>query len=234
MMESDAVAERITGWIADGVETATGELSDGAAADTADAVWNRTETRLVLADAVDRLVTAALAPPGESVPIDLAELLRPLIPVVVSELAALDIAITHDTVESAFGGLPTVSLGSETEFDVAGAVADARSALTRVVGVAMIAMLTSGVAAVAFAEERLRQVRALAVRVVVSSITFAVLLRVGSWALDPGGGRSPLAAGGSVLLSSSGHVLVIVALIAGGVAFFATVGAQRRRRSVTV
>ena len=95
-------------------------------------------------------------------------------------------------------------------------------------------MLLSGVAAVALAEERARQVRGLAVRVGVSAATFAVLLRLGAWALDPGGGRSPLAAGGAVILSSSGHVLVIAALIAGGIAVFATIGVNRRRRAPAV
>lgn len=60
-------------------------------------------------------------------------------------------------------------------------------------------------------------------------IPFAILLRFSAWALDPGGGRSPLAAGGAILLSSSGHVLVLAAMIAVGVAFFATVGARRQR-----
>ena len=232
VLESDAVADRITGWIAGGVESAAGELPEGVAAVTANAVWHRSETRAVLADAVDRLVAAALAPPGESVPIDLADLLRPLIPIVMSELSDIGVSVTKNTMESALAELPAINLGSEADVDVAGVVANARSAFTRVVAVAMIAMLASGIAAVAFAEQRLQQIRSLAIRVVVSAVTFSVLLRVGSWALDPGGGRSPLAEGGSVILSSSGHVLVIAALVAGGVAFFAAVGVQRRRRTL--
>ena len=232
VLESDAVADRITGWIAGGVESAAGELPEGVAAVTANAVWHRSETRAVLAGAVDRLVAAALAPPGESVPIDLADLLRLLIPIVMSELSDIGVNVTKNTMESALAELPAINVGSEADVDVAGVVADARSTFTRVVAVAMIAMLASGIAAVAFAEQRLQQIRSLAIRVVVSAVTFSVLLRVGSWALDPGGGRSPLAEGGSVILSSSGHVLVIAALVAGGVAFFAAVGVQRRRRTL--
>jgi hypothetical protein len=233
VLEADAVTGRITGWIADGIEESTENLPEGVAMEAATAVWRRAETRAVLSATVDRLVEAALAPPGTSVPVDLAELLSPLVPVVIDELGGRGIGLSAATVDAALAEVPTVVLGSEADGGVASAVAGARSALTRVAVVGLLGMILSGTAAVALAEERLRQARGLAVRVGVSAITFAILLRVGSWALDPGGGRSPLAAGGAVLLASSGHVLVIAALIATGLAFFATAGVRRRRRMLT-
>ena len=105
---------------------------------------------------------------------------------------------------------------------MAEAVAGARSLLTTVVAFGLVGMLLSGAAAVALAEQRLRQVRSLALRVFVSAATFSILLRVGSWALDPSAGRSPIAAGGSVFLASSGHVLVLTALSTAAVAAAAT------------
>jgi hypothetical protein len=234
VLESDVVSGRVTSWIADGIESGAQDLPAGLAADAAVAVWSRPETREALAQTIDRLVEAALAPPGTSVPIDLAATLEPLAPVVADELAVRGVALPASIVEAAFEELPSLALSTEAELSVASAVAGARSALTRVVAVGLLGMALSGAAAVMLAEERARQVRGLAVRVGVSAFTFALLLRIGAWALDPQGGRSPLAAGGAVILASSGHILLMAALVAAGVALFATFEVRRRRRAAVV
>ena len=102
--------------------------------------------------------------------------------------------------------------------------------LTRVVLVGLAGMTLSAAFAVVLAEEPIRQVGGLAARVAASALSFAVLLRVGAWALDPQGGRSPVAAGGSALLSSGAVVLVWTA--AGGlvVAGLAMLTARSRRK----
>lgn len=229
VLESEAVSNRITAWIADGIEASADELPAGVAADTASAVWQRPETRDALSAAVDRLVEAALAPPGEEVPIDLPELLRPVAPVVVDELGDRGISVGSETVAAALEAAPTIVLTTEDEKGFSSVVADARALLTNVVAVGLAGMLTSGIAVILLAEERLRQLRSLAVRVAVSAMTFAILLRVGAWALDPRRGRSPLAAGGAVVLASSGHVLIVATLIAAVIAVAATIGVRRRR-----
>ncbi|MDX1450160.1 MAG: hypothetical protein R3246_13980 [Acidimicrobiia bacterium] len=110
------------------------------------------------------------------------------------------------------------------------AVGTARAVLTRVVLVGLAGMTLSAAFAVVLAEEPIRQVGGLAARVAASALSFAVLLRVGAWALDPQGGRSPVAAGGSALLSSGAVVLVWTA--AGGlvVAGLAMLTARSRRK----
>lgn len=231
VLESGAVAERITGWIAEGIESGADELPPGSASDALSAVWNRPQTRAVIADAVDRLVDGALAPGGERVEIDLTEVLRPLVPIVLTELATRGAAFSADVADSVVSQMPTIVLDGDTATAVGSVVTTARATLTKVVAAGLGGMLISAFAAVLLAEERLRQLRVLAVRVGLSAVTFALLLRIGAWALDPGGGRSPLAAGGSVVLASGVHVLVIAALIAGGIAAFATVGVRRRRRA---
>ena len=232
--ESDVVSDRITGWIADGIASTAGDLPEGTALSAATAVWEHPETADILSAAVDELVAAALAPPGNSVPVDLATALRPLSPIVITELGARGVALPRSTIDAALAAVPTVVLSSATESGVSAAVAAAKSTLTKVGAVGLVGMLLSGLAAVVAAEDRLRQVRALAIRVAVSALTFTVLLRLGAWALDPRGGRSPLAAGGSVLLSSNLHVLAGAVLVAGGVAAVTTAVARRRRRLVTV
>lgn len=60
--------------------------------------------------------------------------------------------------------------------------------------------------------------RGLAIRIAVGAASFAMIFRLGGWALDPRGGRSPIAAGGAALLTSNLHVFLIVALVAGAAA----------------
>ena len=233
VLGSEAVSDRVTGWIEDGVGSAIAEdLPAGLIEEAALAVWDRPETRRALDSTVDRLVEAALAPPGSSVTIDLGAILAPLLPVVVEELAIRGLAVDLSSVQSALAQVPTLVLEAEARAGVAEAVAGARSLLTTVVAFGLVGMLLSGAAAVALAEQRLRQVRSLALRVFVSAATFSILLRVGSWALDPSAGRSPIAAGGSVFLASSGHVLVLTALSTAAVAAAATAMVRRRKRGV--
>ena len=103
--------------------------------------------------------------------------------------------------------------------------------LSKVVVIGLAGMLLSGAAAVALADERIRQLRALVIRVGISAISFAVIIRIGGWAVDPEGGRSPIAAGGAVLLRSNGHVLAAVALGTAVVAAGMSIFLLRRRRS---
>ena len=91
-------------------------------------------------------------------------------------------------------------------------------------------MLLFGGAAIMLNRDRIRQLRALAIRVGVSAITFAIVIRIGGWAVDPAGGRSPIAAGGAVLLKSNGHILASVAVGAAVIAAAMSVILLRRRR----
>ena len=71
--------------------------------------------------------------------------------------------------------------------------------------------------------------RSLVIRIGVSAVTFAIIFRVGAWAVDPAGGRSPIGAGGAVLLKSNGHILAIVAAAAAVAAGAISVVLLRRR-----
>ncbi len=209
-LESDVVSGLLTGWIADGIASAAVDLPQGTALSAATAVWEYPETTNVLAAAVDELVAAAFPPPGTSVSVDLATALRPLSSVVIVELEPRGVALTSSTIDAALAEIPEVVVGSVTESGLAGAVA------------------------VAAAQDPFRQLRALAIRVALSALTFAILLRLGAWALDPPGGRSPLAAGGSVLLSSNFHVLLGTVFAVSGAAVAATAIVSRCRRLLAV
>jgi len=89
-------------------------------------------------------------------------------------------------------------------------------------------MLLAGGAALVLNEDRVRQLRSLAIRIGVSAMTFAIIIRIGAWAVDPAGGRSPIAAGGAVVLKSNGHILAAVAVGAATAATAISLGLVRR------
>jgi cytochrome bd-type quinol oxidase subunit 2 len=147
------------------------------------------------------------------------------------ELASRDISADEGELRTTITMLARNVLGAEEErFVGTGTAAAARTALTRVMAVGIAAMVLAGALAVVMSGDRRRQIRGLAVRVAVSAATFAVVLRVGAWAVDPSGGRSPLAAGGAVVLGAKGHVPAFVAAVATVAAALASVAVRRRRQ----
>ena len=136
-----------------------------------------------------------------------------------------------EAVRAAILAAPDLVLTNDDQRIVANSVRGAAGFLTRVFFVGLAAMLVSGAAAVWMSEDRTRQVRELAVKLAVSAGSFALMLRVSGWAVDPGGGRSPVAEGGAVLLASNGHVLLYLALAAMVLAAATTVMIITRKRS---
>mgnify|MGYP001824156813 CR=1 FL=1 len=139
------------------------------------------------------------------------------------------------TVRAAAQAIPGIVLPSDDQMTVGGTAREVRGLLSKVVVVGLGGMLVFGAAAIALSDDRVRQLRTLVIRIGVSAITFAIVIRIGAWAVDPSGGRSPIAAGGAVLLRSNGHILAAVAASAAAVAAGISMILLRRRhpRSTT-
>lgn len=226
VLESELVNERVTGWLADGIAEVSRVAPDDVA-DAVDRIAATPEARHVLDDLVDQAVEAALAPAGEDVTVDVSQSVEALVPVVVTELAADGIA-ADPAVIRAFLGAPDVLLSNDDQIAVSSA-RDAAGFLTRVLLVGLGGMILSGAAALGTSADKMRQMREFAVRLGISAITFAIILRVGAWAVDPRGGRSPVARGGAVLLASNGHVLAYLAIGAAVVVGITTIFIMRKR-----
>ena len=232
VLRSEIVNERVLDWIGDGVAA----LSGAAPEDTKDAVdriGSSAEMQLVIEDLVDQAVRAALAEPGTESAIDLSSSVEVLTPVVVDTLRQEGIEADASQVRDSLLEVPALILASEDQAVVSESVQAAAHLLTWVVVVGLTGLLLTGSIVVLMADDRVRQVRTLAIRLGVSAITFALILRVGAWAVDPRRGRSPISDGGAVLLASNGHVLAYVgaaaAVLVGGTSFVLV----RARRRVT-
>lgn len=214
VLSSGFVHDRVHGW----VDGSTGTVTSNR---IADAVLDHPRVSASLDAAVDTLVAAALAPPEEAVAVDVGSMLDTLAPGVVEALASegvhVDVARVHEALD--------IDLVVASHGMVEGAAERAQRTLTRVVVIAGLAMVATGSVAVGLAPDRRRQVRSLLTRIAVSALSFAVMLRVGAWAVDPNGGRSAIGSGGAVLLASNGAVLWWI----GASATLAAVLVARRR-----
>ena len=216
-LSADLVTERVYDWIGSGLAATTG-ITDAEAEHVLEEVRAHPSAAGAIDTLIDDVVRALIAPPGADASIDVAAALTPLVPEVVSELADQGIEVPAGAVEAAVEDLDPVALDTGEAVSVGVVTDQARGVLTRGVVIAAVMLIVAAVAAVALSEERWPMVRSLATRVSFSALSFAALFRIGGWALDPDGGRSPLRQSGSILVQSNLHVFLIVAALAAAVA----------------
>jgi hypothetical protein len=229
VLESEIVNDRVTDWLEDAIGAAA-QLSDGDVAAVVAAVDDTPEMQAAVDDVVDQAVTAALAPPGSATVLDLSAAVESLAPPVAAALEARGVLADADTVRAAAQQVPSIVLSADDTVTVGGTASEVKGILSKVVVIGLGAMLLFGIAAVLLNEDRVRQLRSLVIRIGVSAVTFAIIIRIGAWAVDPAGGRSPIAAGGAVMLKSNGHVLAAVAVAAAVISAAITPIVLRRRR----
>lgn len=212
-LTTDVVADRIEGWLEDAIVAGGGSAGPEVTEIVAE-VRETPEADAALGNLVDQAVSAALAPQGASRVIDVSGAAWPLAPVISQSLQDRAYDVSTLQVRLVMLQVPAVTLDTEEFARAVDIVADARTLLTNAVAAGLAAMLVAGIGALALAEERIRMVRSLATRLAVSALTFALLLRLGQWIVDPNGGGSALAKGGAVLLGSNGAILFVIAAIA--------------------
>jgi hypothetical protein len=83
---------------------------------------------------------------------------------------------------------------------------------------AVLALLGLGYGFVSLSEDRLSAVRSLLTRVALGGLSFAIFLKLGSWVLDPSGGRAPVQASISAVAGSKWAVPLALAVAAAAVA----------------
>ncbi len=222
---TEFVAERMEAWLAE----AAGGVPEVEAAATLQRVAATPEMAAAVDVLVEAIVDGAVAEPGRSATVDVAAALAPVGRVMAEELSRAGIEASPEEVTAALSGLEPIVLDASAQ--IAGVATMARGVLT------VAALAATGVAAAAgglsvfLSDDRVRMARSLLFRLAVAAMTFILFARIGAWALDPGGGRSPVAAGGAALLRS--HTGILMAIMAAGALAGSGLGvyAVRRRRT---
>jgi hypothetical protein len=220
--------ERIVGWITTGLESVG--LFVPADTPVADRLLAMPATEQVLADLTDQVVAAAFAPEGSTPSIDPAAALLPAVPDITGVLIEAEVPADERTVAALISSIEPIPLDGGGELPVASIATRVSAALSLAAALAGVALLGFGGAAVLISSDRRAAMRLLAYRLMLTSLSLAVMLRFGSWVADPGGGASPWRTGLSTLLGSHTQVPLLVAVVA-GIGAGALFTWKRRRRS---
>ena len=215
--------DRFSGWIIDGLRSVDVIVPDDAT--VAGRILSMAETEQVVADLTGQLVDAAFAPAGTTAVVDPASALLPAVPAITRVLTDEGIAAGEGEIAALVSSIEPIPLDDFGEFRVTSSASRASAALSLAAALAAVAMIMFGGAAVFVSPDRIAAVRNLAYRLMLTSLSLAVMLRLGSWIADPGGGATPLGAGVSTLLGS--HTYIPLAMAAAA----AVVGLRARRRS---
>jgi hypothetical protein len=208
MVNAETVSSRIEDWLSAGLDSAT-RLSAPEAAIAVEWVRDDPVFAAALDDVVVQLVTASLAEPGTVTQVDIVSSIEPLVIRIVDELNQRDIPVDRRDVLRILDRVGVLTLTTEVAAGASSAVSSATVLLTKSLALGTLGLIVSGGAAVGLSDDRIRMVRRLLARLVLSGTTFLIMLRVGAWVLDPGRGRSALAAGGSTILASNSGVVVV-------------------------
>ncbi len=222
----EAVQHQLLAWSADALAGAAAVPYPEAAAAVSE-LQEMPAARRAFETLVDQLLTAAFVPPGTTVEVDVGAALQPLARDLAPLLSRQGIPVDRTTLEHLLDSLDPLVVEGGSETSWVGGIVAARRALSRAVALAAAGVLVFGGLAVRLAEDRRAMVRSLGSRLALSALSFTVMLRVGAWALDPGGGGSPVRAVGATLLEANPHVPLMVAAVGSGLAYW---GVMRRRR----
>jgi hypothetical protein len=151
------------------------------------------EVKLALANLVGEVVDAASVPAQEEAAVDMASIFSPTVPAVSASLASQGVPASEGQVGSIVAGLDPLVIREPGEAPLVGPVSQVASRLGAATLLAILGQVLFGAIYVIAAESRVKAMRTLLTRFAVGGITFALLLKAGSWALDPGGGRAPVA-----------------------------------------
>jgi hypothetical protein len=230
-VDAEIAGDRIYSWIEEGVASSA-DIDPATTEQVIAGLSNHPEVKKAVAGVVDEFIAALFTAEGGSMSLELTENLAPVIPLVASQLAASEVPVDEAALNAALEDVEEIGLATGDVATAARIIDDARSLLSLVVVLAGVTLMTTGMLAVWLSENRLAMTRSLATRLAFSALSFAALFRVGSWALDPDGGGSPIAKSGSVLLGSNASVFLVVA--AGAAAVSVGMGWSLWRRRVGV
>jgi hypothetical protein len=230
-----AVSELAAGRIADWLQS---ELaSAGVAEAEADAAAGQIVAHPEVGPVVERLVAegveaAATDDPGGT-SVDVAAILVPATGEITAGLNEAGVAITSEQVGAALAGLDPIAIRDPADRPLIGAGSPLASSLGTAAFLGALLMLLSGTAYVVMSRDRATAARSLVTRFALGALSFAVILRVGSWLVDPAGGRAPFRESFALLADSKWMVPLAIGLAAAGAALVIRVTRRRVRPVAT-
>jgi hypothetical protein len=191
MARSATVVDRFTSWLV--IELGGAGLDPVTAEAAADHVLENPAVAQALSNLLTEVVFAAASPDPAGSRVDAAEAFAPAVPDITMSLNEVGVAVTEEEVAAAVTDLDPLVVRQPQAQTLIGADSTVASNLGTAVTFAVMAMLVAGWSYVAASWDRRKAIRSLFTRFALGALSFAVLLRIGGWILDPGGGRAPVA-----------------------------------------
>jgi hypothetical protein len=166
---------------------------------------------------VEVVRAAASTDPGGS-SVDMVAIIDPAVPELTAGLVGMGYPVSEGQVSALVTGFDPLEIRPPGALAFIGPGSPMAARLGMAALLASVALVVLGSGVVYLSEDRIAAVRSLVTRVAVGALSFAVLLRLGSWVLDPSGGRAPVTTTLSALAGSKWLVPLEVAFVAGAVA----------------
>ena len=233
LARSGVVADLVADWM---TEELTESGADAATVrPTVDFFFESSSVGDTVDQLVGEVVYAAAASSPEGSRIDMAALIAPAVPELTTGLAGMGYPVTESQVADVVAGLDPLVIRQPGSEAIVGPNSPTAARLGTAALVALLGIIVFGLGVVNLSEDRVGAVRELATRVAVGGLSFAVFLRLGSWVLDPSGGRAPVRSTLSELAGSKWMVPLQVAVVAGAIAGTIYLGRRwLKRRGVSL
>jgi hypothetical protein len=228
---SELVAGRISAWLE--AELATAGLGQAEAAEMAGRVLAQPGVGPVVEQLVAEGVEAAATGDPSATSVDVAAILTPASDRIASGLNEAGVPVTAEQVVAALSRLDPIVVRDPADRPLIGAASPLATSLgtAAILGAGLMAI--SGTAYIAMSRDRVRALRSLVTRFALGALSFAVILRIGSWLVDPEGGRAPFRESFALLANSKWMVPLTIGLAAAGAALLLRVSRRMLRPAAT-
>jgi hypothetical protein len=208
----DMVSDRLATWLE--AELVNAGVDGVGAAVAADQVLAHPSVGPVLEELVAEGVEAAASGDPSGGTVDVAAILLPASGQITTGLNEAGVPVTNEQVETALARLDPLVIRDASDQPFVGASSPLAANLGTAAMLGALLMLFAGTAYIVMSIDRMRAFRALLTRFALGALSFAVLLRLGSWLVDPEGGRAPFRESFALLANSKWMVPLTIGLVA--------------------
>lgn len=223
----DMVSDRLATWLE--AELVEAGVDSAGASMAADQVLAHPSVGPVLEQLVAEGVEAAASADPTGASVDVAAILLPASGQISTGLNEAGMPVTTQQVEAALTQLDPLVVRDPSDRPFVGASSPLAANLGTAAMLGALLVLFAGTSYVAMSRDRMRAFRALLTRFALGALSFAVLLRLGSWLADPEGGRAPFRESFALLANSKWLVPLSIGLVAMAAALIARVLRRRIR-----
>jgi hypothetical protein len=208
----DMVSDRLATWLE--AELVNAGVDGVGASVAADQVLAHPSVGPVLEQLVAEGVEAAASGDPGGGTVDVAAILLPASGQITTGLNEAGVPVTNEQVEAALARLDPLVIRDASDQPFVGASSPLAANLGTAAMLGALLMLFAGTAYIVMSMDRMRAFRALLTRFALGALSFAVLLRLGSWLVDPEGGRAPFRESFALLANSKWMVPLTIGLVA--------------------